>query len=151
MLLVYKYNYKYFVYKFYLFSQLNYYHSSMKIGKLYVKFNFYDVTDDIITNTINKTDMFQYGTLTFNDDGILTEWSINKDFLKEVCDRADKEVYGDNQYNTFDFCWQHSIKNKTDYPDNGLELIKRVNESWFTELTKLSKEKENSLIIYSWS
>jgi hypothetical protein len=46
----------------------------MKIGKIYVKFNFYKKDDDITTNEVIKSDKTQYGTLTFDDNGILTEW-----------------------------------------------------------------------------
>lgn len=122
----------------------------MKIGKVYVKFNFYEKDDEIVKNEINKTDKTQYGTLTFDDNGILVDWSINKELLKEICDKADKERYGDEPANTFDFCWEHSIKNRHDYPDGGEKVINRVNESWFNELIKLSNEKDNSIIIYSW-
>lgn len=122
----------------------------MKIGKIYVKFNFYSKEDDITTNKIDKTDKTQYGTLTFDDNGVLTDWLVDKDLLKKICDQADLERYGAEQANTFNFCWEHSIKNKSDYPDNGEKLISRVNESWFNELIKLSHDKETSLIIYSW-
>lgn len=122
----------------------------MKIGKIYIKFNFYTKEDEIVKNEVNKTNKTQYGTLTFNDDGNLIEWSIDKDLLKQVCEQADKERYGEEQANTFDFCWQHSIKNKSDYSDGGEKLINKVNESWFNQLIKLSNEKDSSLIIYSW-
>lgn len=121
----------------------------MKIGNIYVKFNFYTKENDIETNQVEKTDKTLYGTLTFDDGGNLTDWQINKDLLKQVCNQADIERHGDNQIDTFSFCWEHSIKNKSDYPDNGEKLIKRVNESWFNELIKLSTEKDTSLIIYS--
>lgn len=122
----------------------------MKVGKIYVKFNFYDKQDDIETNNIVRSDKTQYGTLTFDDNGNLTEWDINKDLLKEICDRADKERHGEEQANTFNFCWEHSIKNKSDYSDGGEKLINKVNQSWFNELIKLSNERDTSLIIYSW-
>lgn len=122
----------------------------MKIGKIYIKFNFYNKEDEITTNEIIKSDKTQYGTLTFDDSGKLVDWSVDKDLLKQVCDQADKERHGDEQANTFNFCWEYSIKNKTDYSDNGERLINKMTESWFNELIKLSNEKETSLIIYSW-
>lgn len=122
----------------------------MKIGKIYIKFNFYNKEDDITTNQVIKSDKTQYGTLTFDDSGKLIDWSVDKDLLKQVCDQADRERHGDELANTFDFCWQHSIKNKSDYSDGGEKLINRVNESWFNELIKLSNEKDTSLIIYAW-
>lgn len=125
----------------------------MKVGKIYVKFNFYDKKDDFITNNVIQSNKTQYGTLTFDDNGILTEWEINKDLLKEVCDKADKEIFAGQEsdnFETFDFCWTHSIKNKSDYDDNGQKVIEKVTESWFNELIKLSTNKDTSLIIYSW-
>ena len=110
----------------------------------------YNKEDEYSTNQINKTDRTEYGTLTFDDGGKLVDWNINKDLLKQVCDQADKERYGEEQANTFNFCWEHSIKNKSDYSDGGEKLINKVNESWFNELIKLSNEKETSLILYSW-
>lgn len=122
----------------------------MKIGKIYVKFNFYEKEDEIVKNNISKTDKTQYGTLTFDDKGKLIDWSIDKELLKKVCDNADKERYGDEPADTFSFCWNHSIKNKDEYDDGGEKLINKLTESWFNHLIKLSKEKDSSLIIYSW-
>jgi hypothetical protein len=122
----------------------------MKIGKIYIKFNFYKVEDDISTNEIIKTDKTQYGTLTFDNTGKLVDWLIDKDLLKQICEQADKERHGEEKADTFDFCWNHSIKNKIDYSDNGERLVNKMTESWFNELIKLSKEKDTSLIIYSW-
>jgi hypothetical protein len=123
----------------------------MKIGKIYVKFNFYEKEDDMVKNEINKTDKTQYGTLTFDNGGYLIDWDINKDILKKACDDADKERYGDNpDANTFNFCWGHSLKNKSDYSDGGDKVIKKMTETWFNELIRLSNEKDTSLIIYSW-
>ena len=125
----------------------------MKVGKIYVKFNFYDKKDDFITNNVIQSNKTQYGTLTFDDSGILTEWEIDKDLLKEVCDKADKEIFAGQEsdnFETFDFCWKHSIKNKSDYDDNGQKVVEKVTESWFNELIKLSTNKDTSLIIYSW-
>lgn len=122
----------------------------MKIGKIYIKFNFYNKEDDITTNQVIKSDKTQYGTLTFDSSGKLIDWSIDKDLLKQVCDQADKERHGEEQADTFNFCWEHSIKNKSDYSDNGERLVGKMTESWFNELIKLSNEKDTSLIIYSW-
>ena len=122
----------------------------MKIGKIFIKFNFFNKEEDIVTNVITKTDKTQYGTLNFDENGKLFDWSIDKELLRKVCEQADKERYGEEIADTFNFCWEHSIKNKEDYPDNGEKLINRVNESWFNELIKLSNEKDTSLIIYSW-
>jgi hypothetical protein len=122
----------------------------MKIGKIYIKFNFYNKEDDITTNQVIKSDKTQYGTLTFDGSGKLIDWSIDKDLLKQVCDQADKERHGEEQADTFNFCWEHSIKNKSDYSDNGGRLVGKMTESWFNELIKLSNEKDTSLIIYSW-
>lgn len=122
----------------------------MKIGKIYIKFNFYNKEDDITTNQVIKSDKTQYGTLTFDGSGKLIDWSIDKDLLKQVCDQADKERHGEEQADTFNFCWEHSIKNKSDYSDNGERLVGKMTESWFNELIKLSNEKDTSLIIYSW-
>jgi hypothetical protein len=87
----------------------------MKIGKIYVKFNFYKKDDDITTNEVIKSDKTQYGTLTFDNTGKLVDWSVDKDLLKQICDQADRERHGEEQADTFNFCWEHSIKNKTDY------------------------------------
>lgn len=122
----------------------------MKIGKIYIKFNFYNKEDDITTNQVIKSDKTQYGALTFDSSGKLIDWSIDKDLLKQVCDQADKERHGEEQADTFNFCWEHSIKNKSDYSDNGERLVGKMTESWFNELIKLSNEKDTSLIIYSW-
>jgi hypothetical protein len=122
----------------------------MKIGKIRIKFNFYSKEDEIVTNQVTRSDSTEYGTLTFDDNGKLVDWFVDKDLLKKICDQADKERYGDEQADTFNFCWEHSIKNKSDYPDGGEKLINRVNESWFNELIKLSNEKDTSLILYSW-
>ena len=48
----------------------------MKIGKIYIKFNFYNKEDDITTNQVIKSDKTQYGTLTFDSSGKLIDWSI---------------------------------------------------------------------------
>jgi hypothetical protein len=149
--LVHKYNYKYFELQilFIFYKNITIF-LFMKIGKIHIKFNFYSKEDEMVTNQVTKSDSTEYGTLTFDDNGKLVDWFVDKDLLKKVCDQADKERYGDEQADTFNFCWEHSIKNKSDYPDGGEKLINRVNESWFNELIKLSNEKDTSLILYSW-
>lgn len=117
----------------------------MKTGKIYFKHNKYGENDDYASS-----DLIEYGVMNFDENGILTDWFIDEDKLKDACDAADKLRGSPEEIKTFEFCWENSIKNKDDYDDDGEKVIEKVNVKWFNNLIKMTKQKNDALIIYKW-
>ena len=117
----------------------------MKIGKIYFKHNKYDENEQYLSS-----DLIEYGSMNFDDNGILTDWLIDEGKLRDSCEMVDKLRGNPDEIKTFDFCWENSIKNPDDYDDDGDKVKEKVNDKWFNTLVKMSKQKKDTLIQYKW-